>query len=115
LQKFVVRIKIMSRTNPLFVEFSQKVTLRFEEKNPWRRLSSWDSFVHVFPFRLAGSHNENLHRILWNTFKDLVMENKFEKGMDKFLTKVSWDHSLNSFSGEKVTKLKTNLTLLSGS
>jgi len=43
------------------------------------------------------------------------MENKFEKGMDKFLTKVSWDHSLNSFSGEKVTKLKTNLTLLSGS
>jgi len=60
-----------------FVEFSQKVTLRFEEKNPWRRFSSWGSFVHVFPFRLAGSHNENLHRILWNTIKDLVMENKF--------------------------------------
>ena len=106
----------MSRTKPPFDEFSQKVTLRFEEEeNPWRRFSSWDSFVHVFPFRLAGSHNENLHRILWNTFKDLVMENKFVKGMDKFLNKVSWDHSLNSFNGEKVTKLKTNLTLLSGS
>ena len=78
----MVKIKIISKTKPLFVEFSQKVTLRFEEKNPWRRLSSWDSFVHVFPFRLAGSHKENLHRILWNTFKDLVMENKFEKGME---------------------------------
>ena len=55
----------MSRTNPLFVEFSQKVTLRFEEKN------RGDGF-------LRGIHSSMFFRFDWQDLTKKSAQNSLE-------------------------------------